>query len=672
MVGVIAEALARGLASPSHTAPLQIGRKSRNRLARQWCSATNHRTSMLREQRSRPFTVWCSKPPKIRASSFRCDHAFFQVDRRGSSLLSFRDLSSHAALPDNPQPNCPIPVPDKSRRSSTQHQAQSHKCARGGKMFHQLLTPVADNLTLSFIVAMLPVATVLVLLGVLRRPAWQASLAGLIVGLIIAATLWQFPIGLALDSMFNGVVFALWPVMWIVFNALLLYNVAVSSGRFDAFRTWLIRHLPDDRRVILIVIGFCFGALLEGIAGFGTPVAITSSLLILVGFPPLEALVFVLIFNTAPVAFGALGVPVTVLGAVTNLPPTALAQMIGRQLPVMALILPFYVIGLYGGLRSIRALWPVILVSGGSFAIAQFLASNFINYTLTDVLASLGSLAVTLLFLQVWRPAPDPAFRIQNAALDSVKEGASVPAWQGWLPWLIVSAVVILWTTFKIAAIGQMKIPWPGLDKAVAITLYNNMPYGAVWTFEPLATGTAILGSAILTALILRMKPATFVSCIGRTFGQSWIAIITVCLIVGLAYLMNYSGLAYTLGLGAASAGHLFVLLSPFLGWLAVFLSGSDTSGNALFGNLQVVAAKQLNLNPVLFAAANSSGGVMGKMISPQNIATGVSVTDLKGKEGLVFARTFIHSIVFTLLLGILVAIQQYIIPGIIPHIAPP
>ena len=234
-------------------------------------------------------------------------------------------------------------------------------------MFHQLLKPVSDSLPLSFIVAALPVLAVLVLLGVVRRPAWQASLAGLIVGLIIAIAVWSMPAGLAVDSVLNGAVFALWPVMWIVVNALLLYNVAVESKRFDAFRAWVLDHLPNDRRIVLVVIGFCFGALLEGIAGFGTPVAITSSLLILVGFPPLEALVFVLIFNTAPVAFGALGAPVTVLGAVTGLPPAVLGSMIGRQLPIMALILPFYVIAFYGGARSLRATWPALLVAGGSF-----------------------------------------------------------------------------------------------------------------------------------------------------------------------------------------------------------------------------------------------------------------------------------------------------------------
>ena len=534
-------------------------------------------------------------------------------------------------------------------------------------MFKQLLTPVADSLPLSFLVAALPILTVLVLLGVVRRPAWQASLGGLVVGLAIAVGAWKLPAALAFSAVANGAVFALWPVMWIVLAALLVYNIAVVSGRFDAFRAWLLTHMPNDRRIVLVVIGFCFGALLEGVAGFGTPVAITSSLLILVGFPALEALVFVLIFNTAPVAFGALGAPLTVLGSVTSLPTHALAAMVGRQLPVMALILPFYVMALYGGRRSLAALWPVLLVAGLSFAAGQFVASNYIDYTLTDVLASLFSLLVTLGFLRLWRPAPDPAFAVRDeAALEERPPGAP-PAWQGWLPWAIIAATVVLWTTFKVANIGQQAIHWPGLDKQVSITLYHDKPYAAVWTFQPLATGTAILLAAIITAAVVRLTPGAFIACAVQTVRQAWKAVITVMLIVGLAYLMNYSGLAYTLGLGAASTGKAFVLLSPFLGWVAVMLSGSDTSGNALFGNLQVVAANQLNLNPVLFAATNSSGGVMGKMISPQNIATGVSVTGMTGQEGAIFARTFPHSIILTIILGALVAAQQYLIPGVIP-----
>ncbi len=535
-------------------------------------------------------------------------------------------------------------------------------------MFHQLLTPVDDSLLLSFLVAILPIATVLILLGLLKRPAWFAALAGLAAGLLIAVTVWRMPAGIAFASAVNGAVFALWPVMWIVISALLLYNIAVASGRFDAFRVWVITHLPNDRRVVLIAIGFSFGALLEGIAGFGAPVAITASLLIIVGFPPLEALVYVLIFNTTPVAFGALGKHVTVLGAVTGLPAPALAAMIGRQLPLIAAFLPFYVMAVYGGWRSIRALWPVLLVAGVSFGVTQFAASNYLDYTLTDVFAALGSLAATLLFLQIWRPEPDSEFTIDRAPVHAeVLVSRPVPAWQGWMPWLIVTATVIVWTYLKVSAIGQHAIPWPGLDKAVSITLYHDKPYAAVWSFQPLGSGTAILLAALITALLVRMPAAEVWRCFIRTIRQIWQAVVTVMLIVALAYVMNYSGLAYTLGLAVASTGHAFILFSPFLGWIAVFLSGSDTSGNALFGNLQVVAARQLQLNPLLFAATNSSGGVLGKMISPQNIATGVSVTHLKGREGAVLARTFLHSIVLTLVLVLIVIVQQYLLPGIIP-----
>ena len=534
-------------------------------------------------------------------------------------------------------------------------------------MFAQLLTPVGNSLGLSFLAAASPVAMVLLLLGVLRRPAWQAALAGLATGLAAAVFLWRMPPALAINAVANGAVFALWPVMWIVVNALLLYNVAVKSGRFEAFRVWVLNHLPNDRRIVLVVIGFCFGALLEGVSGFGTPVAITSSLLILVGFPPLEAIVFVLIFNTAPVAFGALGVPVTVLGAVTGLPATALAQMVGRQLPFIALILPFYVMALYGGWRSIRALWPVLLVAGASFATSQFVSSNYLDYALTDVLSALGSLGGTLAFLAVWKPKASPEFAIDREALNERAVETYVRPWQGWLPWLIVSAVVIAWTHMGIAKIGEQAISWPGLHKAISITLYNAKPYPAIWTFQPLGTGTAILLSAIGTGLIVKLSIKDFIGAVRQTAVQSFIPIVTVMTIIGLAYLMNYSGMAYTLGYGVASTGKLFVLLSPFLGWVAVMLSGSDTSGNALFGNLQVVAARQLDLNPVLFAATNSSGGVLGKMISPQNIATGASVTNLRGQEGAIFSGTFVHSIALTFLLGLLVVAQQYLIPWIIP-----
>jgi lactate permease len=545
--------------------------------------------------------------------------------------------------------------------------ASAHDKEKETLMFHQLLTPIANSLFASFIVAALPIILVLVLLGWARRPAWQASLAGLILAFVIAVAGWRFPAGLALDSVAAGAVFALWPVMWIVFAAILLYNVAQRSGRFEAFRLWMVDNLPNDRRIVLVVIGFSFGALLEGISGFGTPIAITSSLLILLGFPTLEALTFTLIFNTAPVAFGALGVPITVLGAVTHLPTDALAKMVGRQLPFFAFFLPFYVIGIYAGFRNMTRVWPVLLVSGGAFALTQFVTSNYISYALTDVLSSLVSLILTIAFLRVWKPVADERFAVNVERLgDKDDKRAALSGGHGWVPWIVVSAVVIVWRVLKIFLIGDVKVAWPGLDKAVYITLYKQ-PYGAIWDFQPLATGTAILVASIITALLVKLPAREYGAAIVDTWVQTRIAILTVATIVGLAYLMNYSGMNYTLGLGVASVGPFFPLVSAFLGWVAVFLSGSDTSGNALFGNLQVVAANQLNLNPVLMAATNSSGGVMGKMISPQNISTGVATTELKGKEGLVFARTFKHSILLTIVLGVLVWLQQNVLTSMIP-----
>jgi lactate permease len=534
-------------------------------------------------------------------------------------------------------------------------------------MFYQLVTPVAGSLPLSFLVAAIPIAVVLVLLGVLRRPAWQAAGVGLIVGLVLAVTVWKLPAGIAFSSVAAGATFAAWPVMWIVVNALLLYNVAVASGRFEAFREWMIEHLPNDRRVILVVVGFSFGCLLEGISGFGVPIAITSALLIALGFNAIDALVFTLMFNTAPVAFGALGAPITTLGAVTQLDDVALGAMVGRQLPIIALMLPFYVIAVYGGFRALRGVWPVLLVAGGSFAAVQFLSSNFLGYALTDVLSSLSSLIVTLAFVKVWKPAPDPAYAMERLPVgEPVPATSKPPAWQGWLPWVVLSITVILWVHFDVNLIGQTKIQWPGLHNAVFITAYDK-PYAAVWTFQPLATGTAILVATLLTAFMVRLPPSQIAGCLINTARQARFAVLTTMIIVGLAYLMNYSGIAYTLGVGVASVGFFFPLASAFLGWLAVFLSGSDTSGNALFGNLQVVAARHLDLSPLLMAATNASGGVMGKMISPQNIVTGTSTTGLKGREGEVLARTFRHSVILTLLLGLIVMLQQYVFPGIIP-----
>ena len=540
-------------------------------------------------------------------------------------------------------------------------------------LFHQLLTPVGDSLWLSFLVASIPIIVVLVMLGVLQRPAWQSSLAGLISALIVAIFVWQTPVSIALSSTANGVTFALWPIMWIVFGALILYNVALQSGRFDAFRRWVLLNLPNDKRIVLIVIGYGFGSLLEGVSGFGAPVAITASLLIMLGFKPIDAVVYALIFNTAPVAFGSLGIPITTLAGVTSYDAGVLGAMVGRQLPVFALLLPFYVMAMFGGLKSIRELWPVLLVAGGAFAIGQFVSSNglylglnFMSYQLTDVVSAGSSLVATVMFLKVWQPKANAEYALVVPPEDPNSPHRHVAPWQGWAPWLIMIAVVGVWTHYAVAALLRQRIEWPGLHNQVYITLYER-PYAAVWNWEPFATGTAILVTAIVTALVCSLSVSKFIEAVKTAWGQILLPSVTVTAIIGMAFLANYSGLTYTLGLGVAQSGALFPLLSAFLGWLAVFLSGSDASGNALFGNLQVVAAKQLNFDPVLMAATNSSGGTFAKMISPQNIATGVAVSDLKGQEASIFRRTFIHSIVFTVLLGILVFLTQHVWPWMIP-----
>jgi lactate permease len=533
-------------------------------------------------------------------------------------------------------------------------------------MFHQQLTPVANSLPLSFIVAALPIVTMLVVLGVLRRPAWQAALVGLLIALLIGVGIWQFPPALAMAAIANGVAFALWPIVWIVLNALLLYNVAVTSGSFEAFRSWIVEHLPNDRRVVMVLIGFPFGALLEGIAGFGTPVAITSSLLIMLGFAPLDALVCTLMFNTAPVAFSALGVPITTLAAVTRLPAPVLAQMVGRQLPVIALLLPFYVTTVYAGPRGARAVWPLLLVAGGVFAVAQFATSNFISFPLTDVVSSLSTIIAMLVFLRRWRPRPDSNFTLNSRP--PTKDRPPISAWCAWAPWIVVTVAVVVWTACAMFHLGESEIAWPGLHKAVSITLYKGIPYAAVWDFQPLSTGTAILAATIVTAALLRLRLRQILECVTRTWLEARVAVLTIMTTIGLAYLMNYSGLNYTLGLGVSSLGLLFVFFSPFLGWLAVITAGSDAAGNALFGNLQAISANELGLNPILFAATNSSGGVLGKMVSLPNIAAGAAVTDMRSREGHVFARTFPHSITLTVILGLLVVVQQFFLAWTVPR----
>src|SRR5262245_8882577 len=343
--------------------------------------------------------------------------------------------------------------------------------------------------------------------------------------------------GAPLGAVSNGAVFAVWPLLSIVFAALLLYNVSVTSGQFDALSDWIVKSLPRDRRVVLVVIGFSFSALLEGVAGFGTPVAIATSMLVSLGFPWFEAVVITLMFNTAPVAFAALGVPITVLSAVTHLPSQALASMVGRQLPFLAFLLPFYVTAAYGGVRSVRAVWPVLTVAGGSFALTQFLCSNFVSYPLTDVLSSIVSTGMTLLLLRWWQPIPDPRFALADRET-SMRRAANASLWRACQPWAIVSLTVTIWTTMRVSALGEAHIEWPGLHNAVSITLYSNAPYAAIWAFQPLGTGTAIMLAAVITALVARVPASAVVRCAALTLRQIRLAALTIISIVGLAYLM--------------------------------------------------------------------------------------------------------------------------------------
>ncbi|MCH4091609.1 L-lactate permease [Acetobacter sp.] len=515
------------------------------------------------------------------------------------------------------------------------------------------------SVSLSCLAAATPIIVALFCMGVMKWAAWKSTFLAMIAGVLIALFIWHMPLKLAALSISYGVTFSLFPVMWIALTAILLFNLTIVSGYFDTLRAWITANLPEDRRILLVVIGFCFGALLEGIAGFGSPVAVTSSLLIAAGFAPLEALTYVLIFDTAPVAFGGLGIPVTVLGSVTGLPASELGAVIGHLLPPIALILPFYVMAFYAGAKSVRAIWPVLLVAGASFAFCQFFVSNFLSYSLTDIASSTVSLVATVAFLKFWQPRPDRSFNISWSDSQTPAHPARA-LWRGWLPWIIVTCVIIGWDMLKLNTIMAFSIPWPGLHKNVHISLYNT-DYAAIWKFEPFGTGTAIFISGILFSVFCRISPRKYVEAVIITLRQGWIAVVSVALTLGLAYLMNYSGMTYTLGFGAASSGPFFYVLSVLLGWVAVFLTGSDTSGNALFGNLQVSAARSLHLNPLLFAAANSAGGVMGKMISPQNIATGVAVTNLKGREGDVLRKTWAHSIALSMLLVVIVIVYQWL-----------
>jgi len=523
----------------------------------------------------------------------------------------------------------------------------------------QPLAPV-HSIPVSALIAAIPLAIVLLLMGVLRKSSLFASVCGLLTAGVFATLVWHMPLVLALWSAAFGGVYAAWPILWIVFCALWLYNLTVATGKFELLRSWMERHVSADPCIQVIVVAFCFGALLEGTAGFGSPVAVTAFLLVGLGFEARRAVVVALIANTTPVAFGALGIPIVALAGVTGLDLQQLSSMVGRQLPFLSLIVPMYLVCVVEGMKGLKRTWPAALVAGGSFAAAQFFVSNFWGPYTADIIAAAGSIAATLGFLQIWKPG---ALEERAAAGEKLSLGATALAW---LPWALLATVTVLWSYLKLQPMGQVALAIPRLHKGVLITLYQQ-PYSAVYTFQPLAAGTAALTATVLTALCFGVRPGIFLKCGATTLKQLRIPGLTVIVIVGLAYLYNYSGMAYTLGAAAASAGRVFPVLSSYLGWVACFLSGSDTSSNVLFGNLQVAAAHQLHISPVLMAATNSSGAVAGKMISPQNIAVGVTTVGLIAQEGKVLRSSFWHSVAFAGIVGLIALAQAYWLTRMVP-----
>lgn len=529
----------------------------------------------------------------------------------------------------------------------------------------QPLDPL-HSLGLSALLAIIPLLVVLSLMGGLRKSGLFSSACGLVVAGALAIMVWRMPVVLEAWSVVYGVIYALWSILWIVFAALWLYNLTVETGHFELLRRWMTQNASGDPCIQAVLVAFCFGALLEGTAGFGAPVAITAFLLVGMGFAPRRAILVSLIADTAPVAFGALGIPIVALAGVTGIDLMKLSSMEGRQLPFLSAILPAYLVWVVARGKGLKRAWPAAFAAGISFALAQYFVSNFWGPWAADIIAALASIAAVVALLRFWKPGAASDSDTVNPSDGRSISVSSSEAFIAWLPWILLSGVMVLWSYLKVFSKGQVTFEIPHLHNAILITLYGQ-PYAARYSFQPLATGTAVLTAAILTALCLRVRPKTFARAGLKTLRQLRVAGLTVLLIVALAYLYNYSGMAYTLGAAVAHAGRFFPLLSSYLGWVACFLSGSDTASNLLFGNLQVAAAHQLHLNPVLMAATNSSGAITGKMISPQNIAVGVTTVGLIGEEGKVLRSTFWHSLFFALLIGLLALAQVHWLGWMVP-----
>jgi lactate permease len=545
-------------------------------------------------------------------------------------------------------------------------------------MYKQVLDPVGDSLFLSAIFAALPVITLFILLGGLKLKAHWAALISLVVALLVALIAYSMPLGQALDSAVLGACFGLFPIMWIVWNALWIYNMTDATGYFDVLRR-SFASISDDQRIQAVIIAFSFGALMEALAGFGTPVAIAAPMLMAIGFRPLQAAALALVANTAPVAFGAIATPIITLGGVTGLDVDDLGAMVGRQTPFLALIVPLVLVGMVDGMRGVRETWPAALTGGVAFALGQFLCSNFLSVELTDIVASLLSAGAIVALLRVWHPS-NP-LRVETGPPRPVIAGASTydeahesevrrrsdehgdsrrDVLLAYAPYIVIIAVLSLaqWGPIKDALAGATKeIDWPGLN---VLNSKGEEPKPATFIFNWLATpGTLLLISGLITMVVLRVAPGRAVGIYGRTLNQLKWATLTVATVLALAYVMNFSAQTLTLGAWIAGAGGILAFLSSIIGWLGVAVTGSDTSSNSLFGALQVQAAKDAGLDSTLLAAANSSGGVLGKMISPQNLAIGAAAVGLAGQEGDLFRMVLKWSLVLLLIMCVIVLLQS-------------
>lgn len=549
-------------------------------------------------------------------------------------------------------------------------------------IWQQIYDPL-NSFGFSTIAAGIPVAVLLAALAFFHMKAHLAAGLALVVGIVIAAFVFGMPVAMAGKAAGYGIAAGLFPIGWIVLNIIFLHRLTTLNGYFKVLQN-SISGITEDRRLQLLLVAFCFGAFFEGAAGFGTPVAVTGAILIGLGFSPLAASGLALIANTAPVAYGALGAPVIALSAVTGIDLLHLSSMIGRQLPFFSVLVPFWLIWAFAGFRGMREIWPAILVAGVSFAIPQFLVSNYHGPWLVDVIAAIVSMGSLTLFLKVWQPKKiwtSTALRNRNDnSKDDIKPEpeseekpvlANISVAKSWMPWVILSVFVFVWGTpfFKkaIDAIWSWKYAIPGLDKMVMkMPPVAKEPFleAAVFNFNVLSmAGTGIFVSAIVAGVLMGYSFKRLLQEYWQTIKLVRYSLLTICAMFGVGYLTKYSGLDATLGLAFAHTGVFYPMFGTLLGWLGVALTGSDTAANVLFGSLQKTTAEQLGLPPVLMASANSSGGVMGKMIDAQSIVVASTATKWYGHEGDILRYVFFHSIALAILVGFLVTLQAYVIP---------